>query len=126
MPSRYWVQTNNETRSEPERKVEETDALLRETVQRLSQRCPPHVLEAAAHDDLVFLWPHLEEAIAALVDIERQRSLTDEEVARRRAFKLLLAATRYSDHMKGWARSNAATGASSRPARSSFLVTGER
>jgi hypothetical protein len=98
MPSRYWAQTNNETRREPERKVEETDALLRETVQRLSRRCPPHLLEAAAHDDLVYLRPHLEEALAALVDIERRRSLTDEEVARQRAFKLLLAATRSFDH----------------------------
>lgn len=98
MPSRYWAQTNNETRREPERKVEEADALLRETVTRLSRRCPPLLLKAAAHDDLVDLRPHLEEAIAALVNIERQRSLTDEEVARRRAFKLLLDATRYSDH----------------------------
>jgi hypothetical protein len=39
------------------------------------------------------LRPHLEEALAALADIERRRSLTDEELARRRAFKMLLAAT---------------------------------
>lgn len=98
MSSPYWPQTNNETRNEPERKVEETDALLRETVQRLSRRCPSHLLEAAAHDDLVYLAPYLEEALAALVDIEHRRSLTDAEVARRRAFKSLLAATRHSDH----------------------------
>lgn len=89
----YSVQTNNERRSEPERSVEAADALLQETVERLSRRCPPHLLKASAHDDLVYLKPHLEDALAAIVDIERRRSLTDEELARRRAFKMLLAAT---------------------------------
>jgi hypothetical protein len=77
----------------PERRVEQTDALLQETVELLSRGCPAHLLEAAAHDDLVYLRPHLEEALAALEDIEGRRSLAEEELARRRAFKMLLAAT---------------------------------
>jgi hypothetical protein len=98
MRSHCSVRTNGERRSEPaERRVEAADALLRETVKLLSRRCPSDLLEAAAHDDLVYLRPHLEEALAATVDIERRRPLTDEELARRRAFKMLVAATRHMD-----------------------------
>jgi hypothetical protein len=39
------------------------------------------------------LRPHLEVAFAALEDIEAGRGLTKEELARWRAFKMLLAAT---------------------------------
>jgi hypothetical protein len=45
----------------------------------------------------VFLKPKLEEALEAIADIERRRTLTDEERARRRAFKMLLAATGHMD-----------------------------
>ena len=83
--------TSQRLGDEPEQRVEAADVLLQETVERLSRRCPPHLLEAAAHDDLVYLRPYLEEALAATVDIERRRPLTDEELARRRAFKMLLA-----------------------------------
>ena len=76
---------------EPERRVEAVDALLQQTVERLSRRCPANLLEAAAHDDLVYLRPHLEEALAATADIESRRPLTDEELACRRAFKMLLS-----------------------------------
>jgi hypothetical protein len=82
------VQTNSEGRSE--RSVEAADALLQQTVELLSRRSPPHLLEAAAHDDLVYLRPLLEGALAAIVNIERRRPLTDEELARRHAFKMLL------------------------------------
>ena len=85
------VQTNGEGRSEPERRVEAADALLQQTVELLSRRCPPHMLEEAARDDLVYLRPHLQEALAAMVDIEQRRDLTDKELTRRRAFKMLLA-----------------------------------
>lgn len=80
--------------SELERKVEVADELLRETVERLSRRCPPHLVGLVAHNDLLDLKPHLEEALAALEDIEAHRSLTDEELVQRRAFKMLLVATR--------------------------------
>jgi hypothetical protein len=82
-------QTNDEGRNE--RSVEAADALLQQTVELLSRHCPPHMLEAAAHDDLEYLRPHLEEALAAIAHIERRRDLTEEEHARRRAFKMLLA-----------------------------------
>lgn len=98
MASHSSVQTNSEGRSEPERRVEAADALLQETVELLSRHCPPHLLEAAAHDDLMYMRPQLDAALAAIVDIERRRTLTDEELTRRRAFKTLLAATRYTDH----------------------------
>jgi hypothetical protein len=89
MTSHSFVHTNSERRSE--RSVEAADALLQQTVELLSRRCPPYMLEVAAHDDLVYVRPHLEEALAAIVDIEGRRDLTDEELARRRAFKMLLA-----------------------------------
>jgi hypothetical protein len=91
MAVHHSMQTNGEGRSKPERKVEAADALLQQTVELLSRRCPRHMLEEAAHDDLVYLRPHLQEALAAMVDIEQRRDLTDEELARRRAFKMLLA-----------------------------------
>jgi len=70
--------------------VEETDALLQYTVERLSRRCPTHLIGTAAREDLLGLRPHLQDALAALEDIERRRDLTDEELARQRAFKMLL------------------------------------
>jgi hypothetical protein len=79
---------------DPERRVEETDALVRETVKRLSRSGDPEVLGASAREDLLGLRPHLEEALAALADLERRRGLTDEELARRRAFRMLLQTTR--------------------------------
>jgi hypothetical protein len=91
MAFHHSMQTNDEGRSEPEHRVEAADALLQQTVELLSRRCPRHMLEEAAHDDLVYLRPHLQEALAAMVDIEQRRDLTDEELARRRAFKMLLA-----------------------------------
>ena len=77
-------------RSESERKVEETDALLQETVGRLSRNCPPHLLCDAAREELLELTPHLQEALGALADLQGRRSLTEEEDARRRAFRMLL------------------------------------
>jgi len=77
---------------EAERRVKETDELVRETVIRLSRSGSSELLGATAHEDVLGLRPHLEEALAALADIERRRGLTDEELARWRAFKMLLAA----------------------------------
>jgi hypothetical protein len=48
----------------------------------------------AAREVLENLMPLLEEAIEALEDIERRRDLTDEELSRRYAFKMLLATAR--------------------------------
>jgi len=74
--------------------IEEAEALMRETVKRLSRRrCPPDLLGEAAREDLLDLKPHLQEALETLEDIQRRRSLTDKEFARQRAFKMLLAVT---------------------------------
>ena len=96
MPSHrlsHGTSSGGEGPSEPERKVEEADSLLRETVEHLSRRCPSYLLGVAAYEGLTDLRPHFEGALAALEHIERRRGLTDEELARRRAFKMLLAAT---------------------------------
>jgi hypothetical protein len=100
MPPHCSIRTtySEERSDDPERRVEQTDALLQETVELLSRGCPADLLEAAAYDDLVYLRPHLQGALAALEDIEGRRSLAEEELARRRAFKMLLAVMRQEDH----------------------------
>jgi hypothetical protein len=76
---------------EPERKVEATDVLLEETVERLARDCPPPLLGTAARESLEDLRPHVEEALEALGEIEGRRDLTDEVLSRRHSFKMLLA-----------------------------------
>jgi hypothetical protein len=79
---------------ERERRVKEAGALLQVTVERLSRSCPPELIGKAARDDLLDLKPCLEGALAALEDIERHRNLNDGELAQRRAFRMVLVATR--------------------------------
>ena len=81
-------------KEERERRVKEAGALLQVTVERLSRSCPPEWIGDAARDDLLELKPFLVEALAALEDIERQRNLTDGELAQRRAFRMVLVVTR--------------------------------
>jgi hypothetical protein len=91
MRSHYHsVRRTVESHSKPEHRVEQTDALLQYTVEHLIRRCPAHLVGVAAREDLLELRPHLQGALAALEDIERRRDLTDEELTRRRAFKMLL------------------------------------
>lgn len=73
------------------RVVEHSDALVRRTVLNLSRLPAEHILEGAAREELRGLKPHLKEALEALEEIEGHRGLTDQEVALRRAFKMLLA-----------------------------------
>lgn len=80
----------HDDRPHPEQRVEATDTLLRETVERLSRHYPTHSVGAAAHDSLVDLIPHLEEGLDALADIERRRDLTDQELSWQRAFRIIL------------------------------------
>ncbi len=84
------VCSRNGSQTKPEQRVERTDALLRDTVERLSRRCPAHLVGVTASEDLLGLRPHLEDALVALEDIEGRRDLSDEELALRRAFKILL------------------------------------
>jgi hypothetical protein len=93
MTSHRSGRRRNEDRGDLETRVEETDALLQGKIEHLSRRCPPDLVGMAARADLLDLGPHLQDALAALADIERRRDLTDEELARRRAFKMLVAET---------------------------------
>jgi hypothetical protein len=94
LPSDHSLPRKRKGQNESERRIEETDELLQETVERLSRHCPPDLVGEAAHDDLLDLKPHFQDALTALADIERQRVLTDEELSQRRAFKMLLVAAR--------------------------------
>jgi hypothetical protein len=76
---------------EATRVVEHSDALVRRTILGLSRLPAEHILEVAAREEMRGLKPHLEEALEALEEIEGRRGLTDQELALRRAFKLLLA-----------------------------------
>jgi hypothetical protein len=55
---------------------------------------PPDLLAEAAREDLLALEPHLLRALEVLEDIQRYRSLTDEELSKRHTFKMLLACGR--------------------------------
>ena len=69
--------------------IKEVDALL---------LCPAESKEAATHQALSRLEPHLERALEAIEIVERVRKLTQEEVNRRGAFMMLLDLSRLSDH----------------------------
>jgi hypothetical protein len=86
------VKKTSAERDDLERKVEMADALLRETIEHLARCCPPPLLGTAACESLEGLRPHVQEALEALGEIEGRRDLTDEELSRRYAFKMLLAA----------------------------------
>lgn len=72
------------------RVVEECDALVRRTLLELSRLPAEHPVVGKARDRLRDLRPLLEEAYAALGRIEDNGGLTDRELARRRAFRMLL------------------------------------
>ena len=69
--------------------IKEVDALL---------LCPAESKETATHQALSRLESHVEEALEALELVERVRRLTQEEVNRRGAFRMLLDLSRLSDH----------------------------
>lgn len=77
---------------EDPRVVEECAALVRRMVFGLSLHPEPDGRDGAARERLRDLRPHLEEALAALGRMERHGDLTDQELACRRAFRMLLAA----------------------------------
>jgi hypothetical protein len=70
--------------------LEATETLVLETVKLLSRSCPSEFLPEAAREDLLALKPHLEEALEALEEIQRRRSLTEKERSQQYAFKMLL------------------------------------
>ena len=75
---------------DPEQRVEAVDELVRQTVVLLCKGCPPGTLGPAARDALAGMRPGVRWALGALKDIERGRPLTEEELAQRRAFAMLL------------------------------------
>jgi hypothetical protein len=73
-----------------EQGVEETEKLLRETVECLSRQHPKHAGATAAYDSLADLRPQLEEGLSALADFQQSRELTDRESSWQRAFRIVL------------------------------------
>jgi Fic family protein len=57
-------------------------------------RCSPEWREEATHEAFSKLRPHVEAELEALETLEWLRELTDEELARRRAFAMLVSVVR--------------------------------
>ena len=93
MPHRASKESRYDERSRPERTIEATDKLLRETVGYLSRQSHAHAVGVAACDSLLDLRPHLEDGLSALADIEQSRELTDQEASWQRAFRIALVAS---------------------------------
>ncbi len=72
-----------------ERTVEMTGELVQQRVVRLARCYSLPMLREVAREELQQLRPSLQEALGALEDIEGRRGLTDEELAKRHAFKTL-------------------------------------
>lgn len=95
MPNHHSAQRSADGFSnDPQREAETADELLCQTVLRLAKDCHPGSLRSAAHDALADLRPKVQGAMESLRDIEKQRHLTDKELARRHAFSMLLRARR--------------------------------
>jgi hypothetical protein len=84
-------------RQGPGSSVERARLLVQEAVASLF-RCPPERREAATHEALSTLSPHLEAALEELETIGRLRDLTDVELARQRAFMMLVGVAGEDDH----------------------------
>lgn len=93
MPYKAPKERRHDECSCPGRRIEATDRLLRETVERLSRHHTTHSIGTAACDSLADLRPHLEEGLSALAHIERRRELTDQECSWQRAFRIVLDPT---------------------------------
>jgi hypothetical protein len=74
-------------------RAERVQSLVLEKVASLL-RCPPERRKDATHEALSKLRPHVEAELEALETLEWLRDLTNEELARRRAFVMFLAAIR--------------------------------
>lgn len=90
MPHSAPKESTYRERSCPEQRIEATDRLLRQAVESLSRDYPAHSVGTAACNRLSDLWPHLEDGLSALEDIKRRRELTDQELSRQRAFRIVL------------------------------------
>jgi hypothetical protein len=90
---------------ESESKAERVQSLVLEKVESLL-RCPAKRRKEATHEALSKLRPHVEAELEALETLEWLRELTDEELARRRAFTMLVSVVRQnrSRHTQGGQR----------------------
>jgi hypothetical protein len=77
-----------------EDEVDRAGALVCEAIGRLTRHYPEHAIRGAASDDLRRMKSDFLGALAALAEIEQRRRLTHEELAHRRAFKMLLEGVR--------------------------------
>jgi hypothetical protein len=93
-PDHYKVDDAGEFSAGPlgqfEYEVDQASTLVHEVVARLSRHRPGHAIGGAASEDLQRMRPRFEGALAALAEIESHRALTQTELSRRRAFKMLL------------------------------------
>jgi hypothetical protein len=90
---------------ESESKAERVQSLVLEKVESLL-RCPAKRRKEATQEALSKLRPHVEAELEALETLEWLRELTDEELARRRAFTMLVSVVRQnrSRHTQGGQR----------------------
>jgi hypothetical protein len=77
-------------------KVERVQSLVLDKVDSLL-RCPAELNEAATHEALSKLRPHVETELEALETLEWLRDLTDEELARQRAFMTFLSVAKHDE-----------------------------
>jgi predicted Rossmann fold nucleotide-binding protein DprA/Smf involved in DNA uptake len=73
-------------------RAERVQSLVLEKIDTLS-RCPAELRDETTHKALLRLRPHMEAVLEELETLEWLRDLTDEELARREAFVLLMAVT---------------------------------
>jgi Fic family protein len=67
-------------------------------------RCPPERREEATHEAFSKLRPHVEAELEALETLEGLRDLTEEELARRQVFAMLISVVRQEGEAKRPAR----------------------
>jgi predicted HTH transcriptional regulator len=88
---------------ESESKAERVQSLVLEKVESLL-RCPAERKEEATQEAFSKLRPHVEAELEALETLEWVRDLTDEELARRRAFTMLVSVVRHDEEANRPAR----------------------
>jgi len=84
-------------------------------------RCPAERREEATHEALSKLRPHVAAELEALESLEWLRDLTEEELARRRAFTMLVSVVRQDEEVKRPARMRSLAGLSLKAATNSEL-----
>ena len=86
-----------------ESRAERVRSLVLEKVASLL-RCPPERREEATHEAFCKLRPHVEAELEALESLEGLRDLTEEELARRQVFAMLISVVRQEGEVNRPAR----------------------